>query len=85
MKIEGTLDSMKLLAMDQGSKDAKIYASRILSQCSAQSLICSLAIMSLYEEDSVGSDAAEDVMPTMSRMLYDVYNDLVTAQNVAGI
>lgn len=83
MMPKGLVTSAPMLSMDVGSKEAKAAARSVIQQSAARSLICSLAISALYDGDGPVPEEADMVMPTIAGVLADVYNDTITAQNVA--
>lgn len=83
MTPRGLLGSASMLDMEVGSKQARSAARSVIQQAAARSLICSLAISALYDGDGPVPEEADMVMPTIAGVLADVYNDTITAQDVA--
>ncbi|MBM6756723.1 hypothetical protein H6A18_09435 [Collinsella tanakaei] len=82
MDIGGLRSAESLLDMKMGGEDTRRLARTVITQSAARSLICSLAIRALYMDGEVPEEA-DEVMPAIADVLADVYNDSMTAQNMA--
>lgn len=79
----GLYETHDLVDIEEGTEDAAMMASRLMSQAAGISIICSLALESAVE-DKKNRELFDYVADTASRLMFKCFDDLVVAENLAS-